>query len=240
MSSHNGWPRIPQIFTGNLLSRAQQAYGRAKYRSHAFDKCINWEWEKIGYNRIALVNLLISRNQEPTYLEIGCATNSVFHSVPANVKIGVDPAAGGTIRATSDEFFLANKQLFDVVFIDGLHTYDQVRKDVMNSIRFLKPGGYVALHDMLPCSWLEQHVPRISNDWTGDVWKVCFEIAQSNGIDFKVVKIDHGVGVFRITGEQPKLVDLTKELRGEEFDYFYKNLDRLPVIDWQDFVKWLG
>lgn len=242
MSSQNGWPKIAQKLAGYFagsIRRAEQVYGRAKYHNHAFDKSIDWAWDKINYNRVALVNLLISKKQEPAYLEIGCASNSLFDSVPATVKVGVDPAAGGTIRATSDEFFQANKQLFDVVFIDGLHTYEQVRRDVINSIRFLKPGGYVAMHDMLPGSWLEHHVPRISDDWTGDVWKVCFEIAQSKGIDFRVVKIDHGVGVFRLAVDQPQLIDLTKELQGKEFEYFYRNLEKLPIIQWQDFLKWL-
>jgi hypothetical protein len=213
---------------------------RSKYRNHAFDKSFDWEWEKTNYNRIALVNLSISKKQDPSYLEIGCHSNDLFDSVTARQKTGVDPASGGTVRATSDAFFERNAQFFDMVFIDGLHTYEQVRRDVINSIRFLKPGGYVALHDMLPGSWIEHHVPRISGEWTGDVWKVAFELSQSKGIDFKIVKIDHGVGVFRITEEKPKLLELTQELKDKEFEYFYKNIGKLPLMEWPDFVKWLG
>jgi len=239
MSSQNGWQRVARLFTGHVAVPLKRAYGTAKYRNHAFDKSIDWEWEKIKYNRVALVNLLISRRQEPAYLEIGCASNTLFDSVAATVKVGVDPSEGGTIRATSDEFFQTNNQFFDVVFIDGLHTYEQVRRDVINSIRFLRPGGFVALHDMLPGSWLEHHVPRINELWTGDVWKVAFELCQSQGIEFKVVKIDHGVGVFKIHGEQPNLVDLGSELKEQQFEYFYRNIDKLPLICWQDFLKWL-
>ncbi len=213
---------------------------RLKYKEHAFDKSFDWGWEKTNYNRIALVNLLIAKKHDPAYLEIGCHSNNLFDSVPARQKTGVDPAAGGTVRTTSDAFFEKNAQFFDIVFIDGLHTYEQVRRDVVNSIHFLKPGGYVALHDMLPGSWLEHHVPRISGDWTGDVWKVAFELAQSKGIDFKIVKIDHGVGVFRITEEKPKLLELSEELKDKEFEYFYRNIGRLPVVEWPDFLKWLG
>ena len=35
---------------------------------------------------------------------------------------------------------------FDFIFIDGLHTYEQVKKDYA-WIKFLKKGGYVAFHD---------------------------------------------------------------------------------------------
>jgi hypothetical protein len=100
-----------------------------------------------------------------------------------------------------------------VVLIDGLHTYDQVRRDVINSIKFLKPGG-CALHDMLPRTWIEDHVPIVSSEaWTGDVWKVAFELSKTEGIDFKIIKIDNGIGVLRLTNNTTSLVDLTNELR---------------------------
>ena len=83
-------------------------------------------------------------------------------------------------------------------------------------------------------------MPRLNGIWTGDVWKVAFELAQSTGIDFKIVKIDYGVGVFRVTEEKPKPVDLAEELKEKEFEYFYKNIGKLPLVEWQDFVKWLG
>ena len=36
----------------------------------------------------------------------------------------------------------------------------------------LKPGGSIAIHDMLPRDWIEEHVPQISTRaWTGDGWK---------------------------------------------------------------------
>ncbi|HWH58323.1 MAG TPA: class I SAM-dependent methyltransferase [Terriglobales bacterium] len=224
----------------NSAVKLSYAFLRSKYRRHRFDACFNWEWQKTNYNRIALVNLLVSTKRNATYLEIGCQSNDLFDSVFCSRKVGVDPRSGGTVRATSDDFFESNKQLFDVVFIDGLHTYDQVRRDVINSIRFLKPGGFVALHDMLPGSWLEHHVPRISDAWTGDVWKVAFELSSSTGIDFKIVKVDHGVGVFRTAGETPELLDLRKELGEKQFEYLYRNIGRLPLLDWHEFVKWLG
>jgi len=213
---------------------------RLKYHKQAFSRIFDWDWERINYNRIALVNLLISQKREPSYLEIGCQSNILFNSVVCKQKTGVDPVAGGTVRATSDEFFEKNTQLFDVVFIDGLHEYEQVRRDVANSIRFLKPEGYIALHDMLPASWLEHHIPRINNVWTGDVWKVAFELTQSRGVDFKIVKIDHGVGVFRLTETKPDVANLVNELKNKEFDYLYNNIGKLPLIEWQDFVQWLG
>ena len=223
-------------------------YWRIKYKlalrhwaHHADDRSFDWDWSAINYNRIALVNLLLSKMSDPHYLEIGCATNHLFDSVHAARKVGVDPTSGGTERTTSDEFFKKNTETFDVIFIDGLHTYAQVRRDVINAIKAAKTKGWIALHDMLPCHWIEHHVPRLSPHrvWTGDVWKVAFELAQTEGIEFKILKIDHGVGVFRLLNKDATLKNLHDELHNKEFSYYYDNLQKLPIVEWQKAQEWL-
>jgi hypothetical protein len=212
-----------------------------KWRHHADARTLDWDWSKTNFNRIALVNLLLSKFKDPDYLEIGTAgSNSLFDSVPVKRKYGVDPALGGNIRKTSDDFFKDNKIQFDVVFIDGLHTYEQVRQDVINSIKSLKDGGWIALHDMLPRNWIEQHVPIVSQGaWTGDVWKVAFELAQTEGIEFKILKIDCGVGVIKVIRQEVELKNLMGELLPKEFSYYYDNLNKLPIIEWQEAQTWL-
>jgi len=127
-----------------------------------------------------------------------------------------------------------------VIFIDGLHTYEQARRDVINSIKCLKENGWIALHDMLPRDWTEHHIPVVTRDvWCGDVWKVAFELSQTDGIDFKILKIDYGVGVFRVLKRDVVLKDLTGELRDKEFSYYYDNIKALPVVDWKDAQQWL-
>ena len=81
-------------------------------------------------------------------------------NIPLINKIGVDPKNGGNVRETSDNFFKNNKKEFDVIFIDGLHVYEQCRKDIINSLKFLNRNGFIILHDMIPRSWLEENVPR--------------------------------------------------------------------------------
>lgn len=52
------------------------------------------------------------------------------------------------VRKTSDD--AANDfqdETFDVVFIDGLHTYEQLSKDCENYYSKVKPGGIFAGHD---------------------------------------------------------------------------------------------
>jgi hypothetical protein len=211
-----------------------------KYGHNSHDKSLDWNWKKTNFNRIALVNLLISRKADCAYLEIGCAANDLYDSVPVPNKVGVDPQNGGNVRKTSDDFFQTNEACFDVIFIDGLHTYGQVRKDIINSIKFLKRGGWIAFHDMLPRNWMEHHVPYLGlGPWTGDVWKVAFELSQTDGIDFKILKIDCGVGVIRVTKDKPTLIDLTNELSDKQFSYFYENFSKLPIIEWDNAQEWL-
>lgn len=205
-----------------------------------FKESFNWNWSDIRYNRIALVNLLCASKLDGNYLEIGCQGNICFDAVPMMNKIGVDPESGGTHKEYSDDFFFKNTTCFDVIFVDGLHIYDQVRRDVVNSIKFLKPGGWVAIHDMLPHDAISEHVPMISRgQWFGDVWKVAFELASSTGIEFKLIKIDAGIGLFRITEPSAVLKNMEATLQDKRFQYLYENISQLPIVEWEDAYKWI-
>ena len=228
------------FFIKPFISPIKISFLEFKYRHHADSRNIDWDWKSINFNRIALVNLLLGNFKDPSYLEIGCASDSLFNSVPYLKKVGVDPVTGGTVRKKSDEFFSVNKKKFDVVFIDGLHTYEQVRRDVINSIKAINDGGYIALHDMLPRNWKEHHVPIVSSgSWTGDVWKVAFELIKTDGIEFKILKIDCGVGVIKVLNRNTQLKDLREELSFKEFDFYYENLTELPIIHWNEAQEWL-
>jgi predicted O-methyltransferase YrrM len=36
---------------------------------------------------------------------------------------------------------------FDLIFIDGCHYFDYVKKDTENALQYLRPGGIVVWHD---------------------------------------------------------------------------------------------
>jgi hypothetical protein len=79
-------------------------------------------------DRRDIIKYLTNRYQYKHYLEIGCASDDTFRFV-RNIyeyAVGVDPSQGGTHRMTSDEFFQQNNLTFDIIFIDGLHTGEQV------------------------------------------------------------------------------------------------------------------
>ncbi|MDV4144122.1 class I SAM-dependent methyltransferase [Shimia sp. FJ5] len=229
-------------FLDKLTQKWRNRSDLAKYRVHAHPKTYDWKWEEKGFNRIALVNHLLSATQgaQSAYLEIGCASNSLFNSVACLDKTGVDPASGGTHRMTSDAFFAANTRRFDVIFIDGLHEYAQVRRDALNALAVLKDGGWIAFHDFLPADWQQHHVPRLSPAWTGDCWKLAVELREATGLAFRIVEIDHGVGLIQKTSDTLHIPDLSESLAPAQFDRFVAELDSLPLCSFQDAIAFVG
>ena len=158
-----------------------------------------------GMNRIRAVQRALEGRVKPVYLEIGVSRGQAFQRISADVKIAVDPAfklsertreladAKGRethyFETTSDDF-LANETAFleqhpiDVALIDGLHTYEQVVRDVEYTVRYLRDDGVIFLHDCNPPfalagrraeSWddfmAQQSGPLKIGIWNGDVWK---------------------------------------------------------------------
>jgi predicted O-methyltransferase YrrM len=225
----------------NLNSIVREAWGEARYRDDEVEDFFDLDWSKIEGDRKTVVRALIQATGARSYLEIGCAENLLFDTVQADRKVGVDPAQGGTHRMTSDAFFAANGETFEVVFIDGLHVYNQVRRDVANALKVVPAGGWIALHDMFPRDWIEEHTPQISTSrWTGDPWKVGFELIRTTGVEFRLLSIDHGVGVIRVLNDGAVLADRRVELTDKRFAWFRENFAELPVIDWRAAEAWFG
>ncbi len=192
------------------------------------------KYENNFFDRRSFINRAISNKnlKDCNYLEIGVCKNEVFNTIPLEIKnkIGVDPVEGGTHRMESDEFFSQNSKIFDVIFIDGLHTYEQCQKDCINSLKFLRDDGIIFLHDLLPKNSFEAAVPRKQTRWTGDVWKVAAELTFSENLKFRIANIDNGVGILK----KKKNYSYNKlhELKFSNFaDYKSRYLKKFPIID---------
>jgi SAM-dependent methyltransferase len=224
----------------SLGSVVREGLLTAKYRRRRVEAFFDHDWSKVPFDRATVVKKLVALTGGRSYLEIGCAANLLFDQVSAARKVGVDPAQGGTHRMTSDAFFAGNPDAFEVVFIDGLHHYDQVRRDIANALRVVPPGGWIALHDMFPRDWIEEHVPQIATSrWTGDPWKAAFELIASTGVDFRLVAIDHGVGIIRVLNAGAILADRRTELAAQRFAWFRDHVAELPVVDWPTAEAWI-
>ncbi|MUL63434.1 biotin carboxyl carrier protein [Mycobacterium sp. CBMA 234] len=183
-------------------------------------------------NRIRAVQQALASRPAPVYLEIGVSKGQAFRRISADIKLAVDPAfkipprsrelADSKGREThyfevpSDEFFeseaaLLERHPIDVALIDGLHTYEQVVRDVENTVRYLKDDGVIFLHDCNPPfelagrraeSWedfvAQQKGPLVIGIWNGDVWKAIVELRSTRrDLVVGVLKCDQGVGFVR-------------------------------------------
>ena len=185
-------------------------------------------------NRLDLILKSIKKVNATHYLEIGCDKNQIFNHINCEKKIGVDPVRGGSVRMTSDAFFASNSDTFDVIFIDGLHHYDQVTRDVNNAIKVLNPNGIIIIHDMLPTHKDETSMPDpikspYSRYWLGDVWRLAFDLMERSDITFKLIAMDCGCGVITKISQTPITIK-----HSNTWEWYCDNLNKLPIVKYHE------
>lgn len=192
----------------------------------------------------ACIDVIKKRKSKVNYLEIGVQTGYCFFKIKADKKLAVDPDFiikfkkklkayfknfsnfnNEFYELTSDNFFAQKadylKQIggLDVVFIDGLHLYEQVLKDIENSLAYLNKGGIILVHDCNPLNKnaavraytsaevIAMNLPDYDYIWNGDVWKAIVELrATRRDIDIAVINTDHGVGVIQPANTEKPLI----------------------------------
>ncbi len=158
--------------------------------------------------RYDIINYLIEKYKLINYLEIGVFQGENIRKIKALHKDGIDPGAEGyvvpevTYSMTSDDFFNLIKGhdeiKYDIIFIDGLHEYSQVKKDIENSLNHLQPNGFIIMHDCNPVSYEAQIPERETIAWNGDVWKAFVEFKENNtNFECCVIDTDFGVGFIK-------------------------------------------
>ena len=107
------------------------------------------------------INTLAKGLGASRYLEIGIENGYTFENIVIDTRVGVDPAplfdleklpVGVSVFAVeSDAYFasLAPEVTFDLVFIDGLHTYEQTKSYFFNALRHV-PIGVLLIDDTVP------------------------------------------------------------------------------------------
>ena len=196
-----------------------------------FFKRLKYDWKNLP-SRTDIIQKIIYKKKYNSYLEIGCDNDENFSKIKIENKIGVDPLKGGTLRMTSDEFFRENKSNFDIIFLDGLHTYEQTIKDINNSITFLNDDGVILVHDCLPKKIWNQIVPRIYGHWNGDVWKAIVHSRTYDYIDTYTCKADHGIGIIFKRENKDRLILNQNNFKKLKFaDYFNNHIKFMNPID---------
>ena len=166
-----------------------------------------------------------------------------FERVHGVEKVGVDIAnprgLAGVVITSSDEFFAREHAPFDVIFVDGLHSYEQSWKDAAGALRVLAPGGVLLLHDCNPLS-ATAALPFDEQDpggvWNGQVFNTADRLRQSEGIELFTVDTDFGVAIAQQTG----LVKLLEHYQPLSYRQFARrrveHLDLRPIDAYE---RWL-
>jgi len=177
--------------------------------------------------RFELLNALVKAHGYTSYLEIGVESGYTFDRVAVQHKVGVDPNGLATLQLTSDEFFAANLEAFDLIFVDGCHEEHQAYRDMVHALAFLRPGGTVVVHDCLPSTRAWEAL-----DHNGTVWRAWARLRANADLDMRVVDTDHGCGVLRHGKQAPAQLPETLT-----WDYFEAHRQELMnVVSVAEFV----
>lgn len=195
--------------------------------------------------RTDLLNFLAEKYDLQRYLEIGVQVPELnFDKIKCKYKVSVDPDpnARATYCCTSDEAFKTFKEVdntnpykWDLIFIDGLHTAEQVKKDFENALKVLSPNGFIVLHDCNPLKEEHAIVPRPTErgHWNGDVYKFAATIGRKMK---RTVSIDNGCMVVAPYSANV-LYTTDPQTRNVSWDYFDKNRkELLNLISWDEFI----
>lgn len=193
---------------------------------------------RLPTRRWEVISLLAQKLQARDYLEIGVQAGDNFRRIQVENKTGVDPdpASAATVHQTSNTFFASIYPpdfWLDLVFLDGMHTEEQVYADFLNASIWLRPGGAVVVHDCSPPSEIAAgRSPPQSGAWCGDVWRGWLSIrryAALRGWETLTVDCDLGCGVV-LTGPSADPAPLPASL-----------VDGLPVsptyASWEQFQQ---
>lgn len=152
--------------------------------------------------RPSRINKIIEIVGAKTYLEIGLFKGNTFQRVKAEKKVGVDPDPNTfksesediqTYQMTSDEYFarhITNPQTFDIIYLDGQHTFEQTLRDFNNSINFSHKSTVWIIDDTVPVNFasslttLEESSkiydglkhPTSPRPWMGTVYRLVYYI----------------------------------------------------------------
>ena len=75
--------------------------------------------------------------------------NKVYENFKYNLNLGGRNENVNFLKTNSDDFFKNNKNHYNLIYIDGLHHYEQVKKDFINSFNFLENNGYIICDDFM-------------------------------------------------------------------------------------------
>jgi capsular polysaccharide biosynthesis protein len=205
-----------------------------------------------GLNYVAFLEQLHAIVNPKSYFEIGVGTGLSL-AVAKCPSVAVDPTIKPSTKfigakkechlyqMTSDEFFkfIDLKRIFpdgiNLAFLDGLHWYEVLLRDFINTEKLCHSNSVIALHDCLP--FLNEMTGRVPNTqdrlrpeyrhfWAGDVWKTLVLI-KSNRPDLQIISLDCApTGLVLITN-----LDSSSKVLSERYDSLVAGLADVGLED---------
>jgi hypothetical protein len=132
---------------------------------------------------VAVIEQLVCGIPDCRYLEVGVRWATCWNRVAPLAAwaegIDIDPAVKEHVKTevpvqimSSDDYFRLNRsKTFDVIFLDGDHSFEQISKDFENALRLLSREGTVVLHDTWPMK-VEETGPLAC----GTVYKLAMQV----------------------------------------------------------------
>lgn len=180
------------------------------------------------------------------YFEIGTESGASL-SFAECISIAVDPQFRLDLdivakkpqlhlfQGTSDDFFATGMlqkldYQIDFAFLDGMHLFEYLLRDFINTEKAMSPGGVITMHDCVPFNPLvAERVwdKKKTRSWTGDVWKL-IPILHEYRPDLKVVVFDVApTGLVYVTGLDPENTKL--------LDHYDEILTRYTALTLEEF-----
>ena len=185
------------------------------------------------------------------YLEIGVSRGNTFLNVSFPLKHAVDPQfqldksahESDTVRfyeTTSDDFFLNHADpglKYDLMFLDGLHTFEQTFRDFCCSQAHCHDGTIWLIDDVHPNDIFSAHPKQKAayrfrsrhglqgKAWHGDVFKLVFAIHDFfPNLSYRTI-VGRG---------NPQTVVIRRQR--PDFAPVFRNLERISRMTYYDFV----
>lgn len=177
--------------------------------------------ERKYVRRARVMQRFLSLYEDPRYLEVGVCKAKTFDQVTASVKVAVDPVfqfdhedpqrdrAGVSYhQVPSDEYFgsiIGTDEMFDLIYLDGLHTVEQTLRDLLNALPHLQPKGVIVIDDTHPPTYpaslpdrkdYREAKTRLGVEeraWMGDVYRLVYFIDTfCQHLSYRTVSNNHG------------------------------------------------
>ncbi len=218
-----------------------------------------------------VIQKILDKKKAHKYLEIGVEFGYNFFPIKVRYKTAVDPnfqfpkerrkkwafrkkhplvIKTNFYELSSDSYFasLKNDRKFDVVFIDGLHTYEQSLKDVQHSLKHLKDDGVIVMHDCNPSNEaaaypadsyehaISLNLPGWTDEWAGETWKtICYLRSNRKDLNIFVLDCDYGLGIITKRKANNSLILSDKDIDKMSYVEFLQNKNELLNLKDENF-----